>query len=319
MLASALGNFKVVPGVFGAHVWAKRHHDDGPTGGQRGTCDGSRDSILSSELLLSIVTVTYNDKPALELTLNSCRRQKGNREDCEFIVIDGASTDGTGEVAREYSDIISRYISEPDRGIYDAMNKGLFMASGRYIAYLNAGDVWSDDTALQEVRTTLIEHSPIWLIGGAVSLDGGGRKRDFKNIPHSWLRHALGLQAQCHQSTFIERNLMTTIGGYSEDYEFIGDFDLILRIGLIAAPTYLHRVIVTYAGGGISAVNSSRISMLQRKVRSDRMKLGTFAESLNFWFMRYHQFRMSLIPFIGSTKRLIETLLIRLGIRRYQK
>lgn len=260
---------------------------------------------MSAELLLSIVTVTYNDKRALDLTLASCRSQRGDRSDCEIIVIDGASTDGSNEVIQEYQDVISVYTSEPDRGIYDAMNKGLRMASGRYVMYLNAGDVWSDATALQAVCSRLIEHSPKWLIGGAVSLEGGKRRRVIKNIPHSWLRHALGLQAHCHQSTVVERNLMRSIDGFSEEYEFAGDFDLILRIGLIVEPAYLDRVIITYAGGGLSAAKSYRISKLQRKIRSDRMQLGLIAESVNGGYMRYHRFRRSLIPLVVAAKQLV--------------
>lgn len=265
---------------------------------------------MSAELLLSVVTVTYNDEVALGLTLDSCRMQWGDRRDCEFIVIDGASTDGTDGIVANYSDIVTIYQSEPDRGIYHAMNKALSIASGRYIMYLNAGDLWSDRFALQAVRSALIKSSPIWLVAGAVRFDSGGHIRDVKNIPHSWLRHALGLQAHCHQSTLILRSLIRTIGGFSEDYDFIGDFDLILRVGLVAQPAYLPRVIVTYAGGGISAVNGGRISKLQRRVRMERMQLGFFAETLNGWFMRYHSLRRSFVPFVTSARGRVNTLMM---------
>lgn len=264
----------------------------------------NREPALSAEILLSVVTVTYNDRAPLELTLESCRAQLGARSDCEFLVIDGGSTDGTEDVIARYPDVVSKYVSEPDRGIYDAMNKGLAIASGRYVMYLNAGDVWSDNTALEAVRASLLEASPKWLIGGALSLEGGKRKRIIKNIPHSWLRHALGLQSHCHQSTLVERNLMMSLSGFSESYDFAGDFDLIFRLGLIAEPCYLPRTIVTYSGGGISAQNANRISYLQRKVRSDRMHLGGFAETLNGGYMRYHQFRRALIPIVISLKQL---------------
>lgn len=252
---------------------------------------------MPKETLLSIVTVTYNDKAALAATLESCRKQNCDIN-CEFIVVDGESTDGTGEIIQGYEDLLTIAISESDRGIYDAMNKGLQLASGQYVMYLNAGDIWSDELALQAVCDSLVEAKPTWLVCGALSLEGGKRKRVIKNIPHSWLRHALGLQAHCHQSTVIRRDLMEAIGGFSEEYDFAGDFDLILRVGLIDKPAYLRRIVVTYAGGGISSTRGREISTLQRKVRSERMQLGPFAELLNGMFMRYHMARRALIPLV---------------------
>ncbi|WP_419179426.1 glycosyltransferase family 2 protein [Mycolicibacterium iranicum] len=262
----------------------------------------------STDPLLSIITVTFNDRVALESTLASCRRQRGEREDCEFIVIDGGSTDGSHEIIGTFHDVITAYASEPDRGIYDAMNKGLAAASGTYVMYLNAGDVWADESSLQAVRQALVDNESCeWLIGGAVTLDGGKSARRIKNIPHSWLRHAFGIQPHCHQSTFVRRALMSSIGGFSEAYEFAGDFDLILRIGLIAPPAYLDRVVVTYAGGGVSAINGAKIPRLQHRIRSDRFQMSPIVRTLDLSYVRYQLLRRGLHPYVSLVKGLVQS------------
>lgn len=90
--------------------------------------------------MLSIITVVYNDKEGLIKTINSVRDQKKFFNNFEYIIIDGASTDGTLDAILSSNDIISKYISEPDSGIYDAMNKGIKLASGDALLFLNAGD-----------------------------------------------------------------------------------------------------------------------------------------------------------------------------------
>lgn len=259
---------------------------------------------MRTDLLLSVITVTYNDRVALEATLESCRMQQANFADCEFIVVDGNSTDATDRLVEGFADIVSIFVSEPDRGIYDAMNKGLQLASGRYVMYLNAGDVWTDESALESVRRALRSIRPKWLVCGALSLDGGRKPRQIDNIPHSWLRHAYGIQPHCHQSTFVKRDLLSAIGGFSEQYDFAGDFDLILRIGMIGEPAYLERIVVTYAGGGVSAIHGSRIPGLQHRVRCDRMQLGDTARRLDTAYMRYQLFRRRLSPTVARVKRL---------------
>ena len=104
---------------------------------------------MTTGLLFSIVTISFNEVRTIETTLCSVLNQTCN---CyEYIVIDGGSTDGTSNIIEKYSDKIDYYISEKDQGIFDAMNKGLSYASGRFVLFMNAGDKFSDVCILEKI------------------------------------------------------------------------------------------------------------------------------------------------------------------------
>lgn len=98
---------------------------------------------------ITIVTVVYNDKNNIEKTINSVLNQSYNSK--EYIVVDGKSTDGTLEIVKKYADQISVIVSEPDRGIYDAMNKAVDLAHNEWIIFMNSGDVFADNDTLKNV------------------------------------------------------------------------------------------------------------------------------------------------------------------------
>ena len=97
--------------------------------------------------LISIITVVFNDKYGLEETILSVLSQTS--ENIEYIIIDGGSNDGTVDVIKKYEKSIDKWISEPDNGIYDAMNKGIALASGGFINFMNAGDVYASNNKLK--------------------------------------------------------------------------------------------------------------------------------------------------------------------------
>ena len=107
--------------------------------------------IQKKKPLISIITVVYNAARLLEKTMDSVRAQRENYPYIEYIVVDGASKDGTLDVIKANGDLVSAYVSEPDKGIYDAMNKGLAMATGTFVWFLNAGDFIYSDAFLLEV------------------------------------------------------------------------------------------------------------------------------------------------------------------------
>jgi glycosyltransferase involved in cell wall biosynthesis len=233
----------------------------------------SSESVIPAPTV-SIVMVVLNAVEDVALTLRSVAAQTAS--DFEVVVMDGGSTDGTVDVVRSF-DLPITLVSEPDEGIYDAMNKGAARARGKWLQFLNAGDVYSGVDSLSAVtdRLDVAESAGrTWLVAGAKYVGGPTDGQPVSNLPHVWYRHALGMQPHCHQATWFRSDLFTTLGGYSLDYDFVGDFDLILRWGLTGAPEEIYSLVIDYARGGISDQREKEIPALLDHVRADRMQLG---------------------------------------------
>lgn len=167
---------------------------------------------------VSVVTVCYNVEDILEDTIKSVVSQ--TYDDVEYIIIDGASKDGTIDIIKKYSDKIAYWISEPDKGIYDAMNKGILAATGDYIIFMNAGDKFVDTGVLDKVS--------VYLNGDAVVT--GRWRRCYANgskkngLPANLSRFETDMPI-CHQATFVnlqyhKKNLFDTSYRFSADYKF---------------------------------------------------------------------------------------------------
>lgn len=119
---------------------------------------------MENDLLISVVTVSYNAVTTIEQTILSVINQ--TYPHIEYIIIDGGSTDGTVDVIKKYADKITYWVSEPDKGIYDAMNKGVREAKGKYITFLNAGDFYyNQDSLLQLIQKGEIDNDPDVIYG----------------------------------------------------------------------------------------------------------------------------------------------------------
>ena len=117
---------------------------------------------------ISIITICFNAATDLENTIASVRSQK--YKDYEYIVVDGGSKDRTVEVINQNLDVITKWVSEPDKGIYDAMNKGIKMATGEWVIMMNAGDVFADSDVLQNVFAHVISDKITFLYGDTLYL-----------------------------------------------------------------------------------------------------------------------------------------------------
>lgn len=154
-------------------------------------------SLLPS---VTLVTVTYNAGALLARTLESLRHQQYAPK--EIIVVDGRSTDNTVSIIHRYADCIDRWVSEPDGGIYDAMNKGVAMATGEWIVFMNAGDIFAADDVLSRVFSGEWPTDTADIIYGDVMKDG-----QVKTAPDSYrLYHRMLF---CHQSAIVRRNQLT--------------------------------------------------------------------------------------------------------------
>jgi putative colanic acid biosynthesis glycosyltransferase len=178
---------------------------------------------MAGPVTLSIITVVRNAADALAMTIASVRAQ--TYPDIEFVVVDGASTDGTSELLRERASQIDKWTSEPDRGLYDAMNKGKRMASGDFAMFVNAGDTFVNDQAVSQMFVRVKDLNTLYF-GKVRIVDCTGKLtwevpllRRKSLPPRSYLPH--------HQSIFYPRQFFTSHDydpdmGYRADAEYTG-------------------------------------------------------------------------------------------------
>lgn len=178
----------------------------------------------------SVITVCYNAQATLEDTIQNVIAQTYHH--VEYIIVDGASKDRTLSIINRYRDRITTVVSEPDKGLYDAMNKGLRLATGDYVCFLNAGDSFHEDDTLQQMVHTLRELTelPDVLYGETALVDAEGhfvRMRRLQAPEHlTWHSFRQGMLV-CHQAFFAKRTLAEP---YDLRYRFSADFDWCIRI-----------------------------------------------------------------------------------------
>lgn len=194
---------------------------------------------------LSVITINYNNSEGLRKTVESVINQTWN--DFEYIIIDGGSTDGSVEVIKEYSNHINYWISEPDKGIYNALNKGLSVAKGEYCNFMNSGDCFYSPTTLSEVFTS--KPSADILCGITHS--------DYVKIPPQEITFDFLFNGCiCHQCAFIRTSIMKKYG-YDEKYKIVSDRKFFVQALILDNCSYqaLDVDVVKYDITGLSANN----------------------------------------------------------------
>lgn len=201
--------------------------------GQR---DTSRSSVLappkpkSGATKISIVTVCFNSADTIEDTIRSVLSQQHSR--LEYIVIDGGSTDGTLDVLARYRDRIAKCVSERDRGIYDAMNKGVRLAEGEFVGFLNADDVYAGPNVISEVAAALQTDHADGVYGDLVYIG----RRNTERVVRYWRAGQYRPGAfysgwvPPHPTFFCRTALYRRFGGFNPEYRIAGDFELMLRL-----------------------------------------------------------------------------------------
>lgn len=200
----------------------------------------------------SVVTVCYNAVDCIEQTMLSVLNQ--TYSDIEYIIIDGGSTDGTVDIIKKYADRLAYWISEPDKGIYDAMNKGIAVATGDYINFMNAGDRFYSKHTINEV---VVQYNGCAqsVIYGSCYVHDGNKAYLCRPKPISNLKN---YGVICHQSAFIY-NARDSIQ-YDTTYRLAADYDLFCR--LFAAQWnffYIDIPVCFYNQGGVSDGNQQVI------------------------------------------------------------
>lgn len=183
---------------------------------------------------ISIITINYNNASGLEKTLNSVLSQAFT--DFEYIVIDGASTDGSAEKIQSKADEFSFWCSETDKGIYDAMNKGIKAATGNYILFLNSGDYFAHPEVLSKAVAEIGEEDLVY--GNLMIVEE--HRSWLKTYPAKLQFSYFIKDTLPHPATFIKRNLFHTIGLYNESLKIVADWEFFILAVTKFNCTYKH-------------------------------------------------------------------------------
>lgn len=233
----------------------------------------------------SVITVCFNAEETLEDTIQSVIAQTYHH--VEYIVVDGASKDRTLSIINRYRDRIATVVSEPDKGLYDAMNKGLRLATGDYVCFLNAGDSFHEDDTLQQMVHTLRERSelPDVLYGETALVNAEGhfvRMRRLQAPEHlTWRSFRQGMLV-CHQAFFARRTLAEP---YDLRYRFSADFDWCIRIMKKAKTLHnTHLTLIDYLDEGMTTRNHK--ASLRERFRIMAKHYGWLSTvALHAWFV----------------------------------
>lgn len=242
---------------------------------------------------LSVITIVYNNAAAIERTMLSVLNQ--SYKNIEYIVVDGASTDGTLNIIKKYENRLARLISEKDKGIYDAMNKGLALATGDYVLFMNSGDeVYAADTVEKIFATA--PNADIYY-GETEMYDENwnslGRRRHKAPENFTWRSFKYGMSIS-HQAIYVKRSLTEP---YNLRYKYSADIDWIIKIAKKSTNIVnSHLYVAKYLVGGMS-------KQKHRESLKERFKIFThyygfvanvinhivIAFNLGFYFLKHRR------------------------------
>jgi len=208
-------------------------------------------NLRNKGMKLSIITINFNNVSGLLKTIESVISQ--TFRGFEYIVIDGGSSDGSVEVIKEYADKITCWVSEPDNGIYNAMNKGVLKATGEYCLFLNSGDWFVDNEVVKDFINSNFNDD---IISGNLILLCNERSE----IRYAIKKEDLGFEHLFnnripHPATFIKRLLFDKYGLYNENFKIVSDWEFFLKCLIVFNCTYSHidRLVSNYDLNGISS------------------------------------------------------------------
>jgi len=202
---------------------------------------------------ISIITVSYNSAATIEDTIKSVLAQK--YPDLEYIIIDGGSKDGTLEIVEKYKGNITKIVSEPDRGIYDAMNKGISLTTGDIVGILNSDDYYDHNTVLSEVAACFVSQDLDACYGDIKYIDRADMTKQVRfwcageykksKLSHGWVPP--------HPAFFVKKEMYNQSGIFNTDFRIAADYELMLRLFLKDIKVkYLDATLVCMREGGFS-------------------------------------------------------------------
>ena len=237
---------------------------------------------------ISIITVCYNSSKTIEKTIQSVLAQTYNN--IEYLIVDGVSKDSTLEIIKKYDAKISKWISEKDKGLYDAMNKGIALATGDIIGILNSDDVFNNEKVLENVVNFHTENTIQASIGNIIQFNEQG-KTVRKYSAKKWNPEKLKIGFMpAHPAIFFNRDLFTKYGDYQLDFTIGADYELITRFFLKHKIDWKFSNITTTSMliGGLSSSGFSSYKLISKEIKKalsrNDIKFSYFKVQLRgFW------------------------------------
>lgn len=225
---------------------------------------------------ISIITVCYNSANTIEETILSVINQ--SYQEIEYIIIDGGSTDGTIDIIKKYEQRISRWISEKDKGIYDAMNKGIKLSTGDLVHFLNSDDYFIDNNIVSEIAKVYSENErPSLIYGNVLCIDPvdnynftSGQEIQLKDIKNGIMMP--------HQGVFANRESLIKCNMFNIQYKIAADYDQISKLIKNNLPSlYINKTIAVFRLGGISSSDALNFQPITEKAISIKENFGVKA------------------------------------------
>ena len=217
---------------------------------------------------VSIITVSFNSAKTIADTIDSVLSQ--DFPDIEYIIVDGCSTDGTVDIIRQNENRISQWISEKDQGMYDAMNKGIAMATGDVIGILNSDDVYMNAHVISDLMRLMHSQNTEVVFADLILVDSSNQNKVLRyydsgrfhpnKFKYGWM--------PAHPTVFVKRELYQRVGKFSTTYQIAADYEMLIRMLAIekASYAYFPKPVVRMRAGGASTSGISRNWILNQEI-----------------------------------------------------
>jgi glycosyltransferase involved in cell wall biosynthesis len=236
---------------------------------------------------VSVITVTYNSEKTIRDTIESVISQ--DYDNREYVIVDGASTDNTAKIIEEYSNNIDIFVSEPDDGIYDAMNKGIELSQGDIVGFLNSDDILSNTHIISDIASRFLDTEIDAIYGDLVYVDS----IDTDNIVRYWkagiisgtdIKYAVHPP---HPTFYVRKNILDKCGLFDTQYSIAADVDLMIRLlgRCQIRADYIPEILVKMRMGGVTNKNLRNIMRQNIEIRKS-LKANKLDSNLFMFVMK---------------------------------
>lgn len=243
---------------------------------------------MSNKPLITIITVCFNSVKTIEETIQSILAQ--DYPAIEYIIVDGGSKDGTLDVINQYKHKISRFISEPDNGIYDAMNKGIHLAKGDVVGMLNADDIYANNKVISTIMKVMSDPSIEACYGDLIYFKTDSPKKTVRYWQSSEFSKGAFAKGWCppHPTFFVKREIYRQYGVFDTSYAMGNDIELMMRFleKYQIKSYYLQSILVKMRMGGVSNRGLKNIIIQNKNILLAASRLGIPIFTMSFFMYK---------------------------------